>query len=313
MPAGAPAETACAGSAPSTPQPPLGKPKVVYLMGAGRSGSTILGVALGNCADWFFAGELDKWLLMSGISMHERRTQQTGQAPPDRGLWTRVRQQVVVPAELSGRQARRLIEHSTAIMRVLDRRRRGLPRLYRQVSESVYRAVCADTGARIVIDSSHFPLRARQLQSLDGIDLFLVYLVRDPGDVVASWERPGLPEPRSPMLLTNVYLWLTHALALFVFLRQPRARRLLVRYEDFKADPAAIVSAILALADSRAQLPDFDRLDTGRPYHGNRLILNERVAVRRESEDRVRAPMTRWLQAPWSLVLAMLRPVARVS
>src|SRR2546423_15271469 len=44
----------------------LERPKVVYVMGAGRSGSTILGVTLGNCADVFFAGELDKWLALSG-------------------------------------------------------------------------------------------------------------------------------------------------------------------------------------------------------------------------------------------------------
>ena len=38
------------------------RPRVIYIMGAGRSGSTILGVSLGNCADLVYAGELDKWL-----------------------------------------------------------------------------------------------------------------------------------------------------------------------------------------------------------------------------------------------------------
>src|SRR5690242_16633846 len=42
------------------------RPKVVYIMGAGRSGSTILGVSLGNCADLVYAGELDKWPARSG-------------------------------------------------------------------------------------------------------------------------------------------------------------------------------------------------------------------------------------------------------
>jgi len=35
-------------------------------MGSGRSGSTILGVALGNCDGVFYAGELDNWLVRSG-------------------------------------------------------------------------------------------------------------------------------------------------------------------------------------------------------------------------------------------------------
>ena len=57
----------------TTARPPMvtareapSRPKVVYIMGAGRSGSTILGVSLGNCADLVYAGELDKWPARSG-------------------------------------------------------------------------------------------------------------------------------------------------------------------------------------------------------------------------------------------------------
>ena len=42
------------------------RPKVVYVMGSGRSGSTVLGVTLGNCESVFYAGELDAWLERSG-------------------------------------------------------------------------------------------------------------------------------------------------------------------------------------------------------------------------------------------------------
>jgi hypothetical protein len=37
-------------------------------MGAGHSGSTILGVTLGNCEGVFYAGELEEWLVSSGAS-----------------------------------------------------------------------------------------------------------------------------------------------------------------------------------------------------------------------------------------------------
>ncbi len=38
-------------------------------MGAGRSGSTTLGVTLGNCAGVLYAGELDNWLARSGTPL----------------------------------------------------------------------------------------------------------------------------------------------------------------------------------------------------------------------------------------------------
>ena len=43
------------------------RPRVIYVMGAGRSGSTTLGITLGNCEGVFYAGELDNWLVRSGV------------------------------------------------------------------------------------------------------------------------------------------------------------------------------------------------------------------------------------------------------
>ena len=45
------------------------RPKVVYESGRGRSGSTILGLALGNCeGTWYCAGEMHLWLGRDGKS-----------------------------------------------------------------------------------------------------------------------------------------------------------------------------------------------------------------------------------------------------
>ena len=293
-------------------------------MGAGRSGSTILGVTLGNCENLFYAGELDKWLLMSGVSMHERaglvgdyeadldrglldrghRDQTLG----DRGLWSLVREDVGAEG-LFGRETRRYIEHSSALFRLGRWRvRRRLRGRYRRVTEDLYRAIVRRTQAAFIIDSSHLPLRARELQSLGGVDLYLLFLVRDPRSVVASWERPGLPEPRFSMLATNAYLWLTHLLSVVVFLRHPRERRLFIRYEDFTASPEVIVQDILDRIGSPAAIPDLTCLSTGTPYHGNRLILSEVVSLEREPRARPRpSRVTTLLQLPWRVILPRLQ------
>ena len=286
------------------------RPKVIYVMGAGRSGSTILGVALGNCEDWFFAGELDKWLLMSGVSMHERDAPEDPHR--DRELWPKVREDVDAPPEMFGREARRCIEHSTSLFRLdkLAARRRLRPR-YRFVNEKLYRSVAKRTGASHLVDSSHLPLRAFQLQSMRGVELYLLFLVREPSGVVASWNRRGLPEPRFSMLATNAYLWLTNLLSTLVFLRHPPARRLFVRYEDFLDKPEAVLADVLTCAGSDAPIPDLGSLLTGSPYHGNRLIFSERVSLRRgPAAPAPAAPLTRVLQLPWAFILARLRPLA---
>jgi hypothetical protein len=290
--------------AASSAQRDFGKPGVVYVMGAGRSGSTILGVALGNCAGVLYAGELDKWLLRSGV-------------PPLGGeerarFWRTVRDRVADAGELFGGEAR-ILERSSDLLRVRHwRRRRRLRERYRRVSQQLLCAISQAAEARFVVDTSHYPLRARELQALAGIDLYLVFLVRDPQSVVASFKRRDVPEPTFAVHASNAYLWLTHLVSLVVFLRQRADRRMFVRYEDFVANPRTVVGQILAQIGASSPVPDFTSLKPGVPFQGNRLLRSDAaIAMSRDASGPAhRSIATSVLQFPWRLVLSWLRPAA---
>jgi len=283
------------------------RPKVVYVMGAGRSGSTILGVALGNCPGFFYAGELDAWLSREGEPNF-------GGAERER-FWQRVREEVPGGAELFGEEAQRSIEHSTAPFRAASwRARRCLRPRYRRVAEELYSALARETGASHVVDTSHYPLRARELQALTGIDLYLIYLVRAPQAVVAAFGRKQIKQPSKAAWATNVYLHATHLFSIAVFLRQRRDRRVYLRYEDFVAEPRQVLATLLERVGARPQVPDLGSLKTGVPFQGNRLLRAKTVALSGKRAGRPpRRPLTRILQAPWELVLPRLRPALRPS
>ncbi len=282
------------------------RPKVVYVLGAGRSGSTILGVALGNCDGVFFAGELDKWLTESG--------RPTLDDPERARFWGGVREQVKNAEHLFGYQTR-CLERSSAVFQIRAwPARRRLRSEYRRVSEELYLAIARATGATHIVDSSHYPLRARELQGLAGIDLYLLYLVRDPHSVVASLGRKDVPERSFGTLVSNAYLFLTHLFAVPVFLRHPRARRLFLRYEDLRANPERVLGEVLRQLDSNASVPDVGSLRTGVPLHGNRLVAEEVVALEDPARSGRRgSPLTTILQLPWTLVFALLRPKVNSS
>ncbi len=297
---------------PATYDTPLsgraGIPKVIYVMGAGRSGSTILGVTLGNCDSVFYAGELDAWLPRSGEPQLDGSERER--------LWGVVRDEVHGAADLFGREAQRSIERSLALLRVhkwATRRRLRAP--YRRVAEDLYRAVWRASGAQVIVDTSHYPLRARELQAIDGIDLYLVYLVRDPQSVVASFNRRDVAQYTKSTLTTNVYLWLTNLLCVLVFVRHPRDRRLFVRHEDFIANPESIVRRILEPTGVRSSPPDSSSLYTGIPFQGNRLIKSEVIALESSTAPpgRRRSLLTAVLQLPWAAVLSRLQPAARTA
>jgi hypothetical protein len=279
------------------------RPKVVYVMGTARSGSTILGVALGNCANVFYAGELGGWLGKSGISRIDGVERER--------FWGSVREQVDCPSDLFGQDALLAIDRSLSLVRVnMWRIRRRIGKRYLGVTEQLYRAIARTAGATHVVDTSSHPLRARELKKLDGIDLYLVYLVRNPHGVVASFTQPGWRFSKSTAL-TNAYLWLTSLLSVLVFLKHRRDRRIFVRHEEFVADPEHVLREILSRVDASCDLPDLTSLEPCIPFQGNRLLRSrESITLRSSESPPPRSRVTTLLQLPWEMVLSRLRPAA---
>ena len=119
---------------------------------------------------------------------------------------------------------------------------------------------------------------------MPGLDLFLVFLVRDPQAVVASIGRrvcrrgarrllPELRHERRPVAHVRART--------AAFSSQPPQRRLFVRYEDLVERPEVVLRTILDVAGSTAELPDLAHLRTGRGFHANRLIGSDEVALGR--------------------------------
>ncbi|MGD0455991.1 MAG: sulfotransferase, partial [Solirubrobacteraceae bacterium] len=266
---------------------------------------TVFGVTLGNCSHLFYAGELDAWLARAGEPQLED--------PERERFWGAVRAELEGEPRLSRAEAH-AVERSISAVRV-DRwaARRRLLAVYRRLAERLYRAVAREAHTPWLIDTSHYPLRARQLQELDGIDLFLIYLIRDPQSVVASFNRKDVAQYTKATLTTNVYLWLTNLLAVAVFRRQPRARRLVVRYEDFVADPRPVLREILERVNAPAELPDLERLRTGLAFQGNRLLRAETIALEQgPPRPPPRSILTTVMQMPWGPVLSRLSPAVGI-
>src|SRR5690242_12952843 len=128
-------------------------------MGSVRSGSTILGVALGNCDGIFYAGELDQWLRHCGEPVYR--------SPGAAGLWRDVHERLDAHDGLCGDECFHCFEHSSAILRPGRRlRARRLRDRYCAFNRELYRALAEATGAETIVDTAHYPLRARELRRL---------------------------------------------------------------------------------------------------------------------------------------------------
>jgi len=258
-------------------------PKVLFIMGWGRSGSTILDTLLGELDGFFSTGELHNLWRRGLMAGH---TCGCGLAVTECEVWSAVLSvahrtssgESIGPAQVVKwqREAART-KHTPRLLRVAPGHLQSWPALgsYTELLGRVYSELGRATGARVLIDSSKRPAHGAVLRLVPGIDPYVVHLVRDPRAVAYSRRRgkSGLDRDLRPTgALESTSGWVVRNLASeAVSRRYGPGRSLLVRYEEFVGQPLATIRSIARLVDERADAPSFND-------HSSTLGLNHTVA-----------------------------------
>ncbi|MDX1394696.1 MAG: sulfotransferase [Gemmatimonadota bacterium] len=231
-------------------------PTVLFIGGAGRSGSTLLEMMLGQVEGTFAAGEVT-YLWERGLT--ENQLCGCGLPLRDCEFWERVVAATFdggeVPTATLAAERRYLCSlGNTPRLAVPALRTPGFRKrlgAYREALVRLYRAIADETGADVVTDSSKYPPEALLLAGAEGIDLRIVHLVRDSQAVAHAWQRWKLrPEihwkeeymPRYPYPQTAV-AWNVFN-GLFERMRRRGTPTLRVRYEDMVRDPRAALEQV---------------------------------------------------------------------
>lgn len=144
----------------------------------------------------------------------------------------------------------------------------GELREYTDYYVRLYRAVQAETGAAVVIDSSKHASLAYCLSHNAEIDLRVLHVVRDSRGVAYSWtkhvDRPetdGADEMTRFSPGRTALLWNAHNAAFSVLEpRNDRVQVMRLQYEHFVADPVDITRAVARFAGLQLGPGDLDFL-----------------------------------------------------
>jgi hypothetical protein len=241
--------------------------KILYVVGLGRSGSTILSNSLGEIAGYFSAGELN---FIWRHNVIENRLCGCGRPFRECPVWTRVMDEAfggmdgIDPREMmrlqsSGARTRHIPLMLTARGdRVLKERLEKLLINYGRL----YEAISSVTGSRVIVDSSKEPAHGYAMSLVPDIDLRVVHLIRDPRAAAYSWTRKK-PQPDSEALehmarfspTKSSVLWDSWNASAEALWRHTPERYLCLRYEDFVADPRRSFGRILKLLGEEGAEP----------------------------------------------------------
>lgn len=239
--------------------------KVLYILGRGRSGSTILANVLGEVDGFFSAGELRT--LWDPV-VARRAACGCGRPIFECDVWSRVLDHVSdIDVDQVVRWQHEIVRESNVPRLIRARRGRPWAALdgYAEVTSRLYRAIQEVTGCTVIIDSSKRPSYAAFIRLLAGCDPYFVHLARDPRASAYSWasrryESVHGDEVKRRKAFDATVRWDMLNIGSEAVLRKvPRDHRLRLRYEDFARAPQTAVRQILALVgEAESRLPFLD-------------------------------------------------------
>ncbi|HTW19113.1 MAG TPA: sulfotransferase [Mycobacteriales bacterium] len=236
-----------------------GSLRVLYVGGAGRSGSTLVGRVLGAMPGAFNAGEL-MFIWRRGVL--ENQLCGCGEGFLDCSFWTAVGQAAfggwdVVDANaaeaLRARLERTRRIPALAVPRAAKLTRSELASYCEHITR-LYSAISDVSGAAVIVDTSKGPPHALVLRQMP-LDLRICLLVRDSRGVAYSWtRRKPRPEIQHEEAYMDTYSSVRSTVewvgfnSMFELGRLVRVPIMRMRYEDFVNQTEGELNRIAAFA-----------------------------------------------------------------
>lgn len=268
---------------------------VIYISGAGRSGSTLLE---GLLAESVGAAPIGEVRLFLGAAYRWKIKCECGEPFADCPFWSAVMHQVLPNSTAEQRQKLESTQRGLITNRSLHRVLRGrsswsLPE--QDVAshyDRFYRSIATIAGSNVLVDSSKSPTYAAFLHSLGSLDLRIIHLVRDSRAVTHSWQRKKewLASASDAPFAMRTYRparvareWVAYN-ALSDGLRLRVKPSILVRYEDLADNSHKVIDQIIDSIGIPKQ-PKNSAAQFGHGFLGNPIrFADGPVEVRRDDE-----------------------------
>lgn len=306
--------------------------KIIYVIGTGRNGSTLLDVVLGNSQKVQSTGEL-----YNAVSVWQKnKTCSCGKEVSSCDFWSRVKK--LLDGALDSLDLKntsetlRRFERGTLSLLSMEFHRIAHSHAFEQYErflKELYTSVFTVSAKPILVDSSKNPFRGYALLNVFKGKVYFVHLVRDGRGQMWSWMKNGLIPPFGIHIkktnvddgkVGNEYYWWTpwlytvswlaySLLSSFVIWKAGHEKSIRIQYEDFLNDPSHHIKRISDLVDE--DLSDLDQLVASKQplkidhlIAGNRLRMTKQLSIKLPDEEwktrlQVRYKKVFWLIAGW--------------
>ena len=266
----------------------LNNPNIIYLLGAGRSGTTLIATVLNNNSFIHTLGEMHQFL---EYIEHENKCS-CGETVSDCIYWgnilNRLKNEGII-SSIDYQQFEKKEKHKN-IPKLLLKKNPDIA--YLELHEGIFQVINESHQEQWVLDSSKYLARYLLLKRSNKLKIKGIYIVRDVRGVVTSFKKK-VQTSRKPLSAIFYYL-LINIFAQIISWTDKGVIK--IRYEDFVQKPEENIKYIFQKA-LNFELDNFSMPDNFEMPHiigGNRMKSNKQIQIR--PDNKWKTELTRWEQ-----------------
>jgi len=296
--------------------------KVLYIMGSGRSGSTMLDTVLGNHPQVESVGELINVATSAWINTEYCACGQKGN---ECSFWTKVKKEF--EKTIGSQDIHKYIELQSqfeapnvqGFFRLLREKKKFSPlfQAYATQTLALFSAIRKVSGKTVIVDSSKHSKRALALSIVPGIDIHIIHLIRDGRGVSWSLRKPyskntqfGIQNdiPARPIWRTAIFWIISNLLSTWTRTQVDPSKSIRLRYEDFMTEPKMELNKIgnfigLDFESIGKAAENGEEFVVGHTIAGNRLRMSGKIRLTLDEEWKHKLPkkdkLLFWIIAGW--------------
>jgi len=272
----------------------MSKKKVIYIMGAGRSGTTLLDIILGNSVEAFSTGEIIKFPLLKAEPHGFTKESENYR------FWKKVEKsffkKISYNYDFLIKVSRYIESHHRFILNYFNILSKEIIKKYTEYINSLFEAIFENISLSktTIIDSSKYPGRALALRRFLDYPVYIIYLVRDPRGVITSFSKKRIEQPPKNFLSANLYYFVINTFCNLVRIKLPGNCIIKMRYEELISSPVDTLLRIqekfcIDLTIPIKKIKNNEPLSVGFLFEGNRIRLKRSIILERKS---IRFPKT---------------------
>ncbi len=273
------------------------RPKIIYICGSGRSGSTLLDIILGNQKESVSVGELNFLHRFAEGSEFCACTQTFNNCD----FWPTI---VTKWQELSSEKEP--LETLKKYQNIFERFKTAHKGIYHYLTKSpsykhychlvktLYQAITETSGQEVIIDSSKNPLRAFYISSIKDLNFNVLHFIRDGRGVAYSLSKAYEKDVKKgiqtqmhpkPIWRTALFWMIVNLISHLVGLRYPK-KYIRVFYEDFLKDAPHLLDRLsnhfsISYDEIKTNLKEEKSFKTAHNVAGNRLRMNGAIKLKK--------------------------------